>query len=289
MIRKSAALMKDNEEEIKVFLQKKNKMLKRGIILFCILALLALFVPLLSPWSCTDMNADIRNMSPNLQHFFGTDKFGRDLFVRTFYGARISLLVGILSALINGIFGICYGGFSGYSGKVVDILLMRVADIISSIPSLLYVILFTLVFGANEMSIILGLCISGWIETARIVRGEVIRLKNREFCIAAGLFGKGKLYIFFQHILPNAAGPVMINLTFLVPQAIFTEAFLSFMGVGISPPKASLGSLIQFSRSQMQTYPYQMIFPTLILVLFIVSMNLIGEGLKNMEKVREEE
>ncbi len=263
---------------------RKNQMLKIGIRVFCILTISALLIPMLSPWSCTEMNADIRNMHPNLQHFFGTDKFGRDLFVRTFYGVRISLMVGGVSAVLNGIFGICYGGIAGYSKRTVDLLLMRAADIISSIPSLLYVILFTLVFGANEKSIILGLCVSGWIETARIVRGEVIRLKGREFCVAAVLFGKGKLQIFFQHILPNAAGSVMVNLTFLVPHAIFTEAFLSFAGVGISPPAASLGTLIQSSRSQMQIYPYQMFFPAFILILLIVSMNFIGEGLKNKEK-----
>lgn len=258
---------------------KKNQMLRIGLWIFCILAISALFVPVLSPWSCTEMNADIRNMGPDLQHFFGTDKFGRDMFVRIFYGVRISLAVGGVSAVINGIFGICYGGISGYSKRTADLFFMRAADVVSSIPSLLYVILFTLVFGANEISIILGLCVSGWIETARIVRGEVIRLKDREFCIAARLSGRGKLQIFLQHILPNAAGPVMVNLTFLIPQAILTEAFLSFAGVGISPPAVSLGTLIRSSRSQMQIYPYQMFFPTLILILLIVSMNLIGEGL----------
>lgn len=260
---------------------RKNQMLKIGIWIFCILTIAAFLVPMFSPWSYTEMNPDIRNMHPDLRHFFGTDKFGRDLFVRTFYGVRISLTVGGISAALNGIFGICCGGIAGYSGRTVDILFMRTADIVSSIPSLLYVILFTLVFGTNEKSIILGLCVSGWIETARIVRGEVIRLKSREFCIAAALFGKGKLQIFLQHILPNAAGPVMVNLTFLVPYAIFTEAFLSFAGVGISPPAASLGTLIQSSRSQMQIYPYQMFFPTLILILLIVSMNFIGEGLSD--------
>lgn len=261
---------------------RENRMLKTGIGVFVILAISALLVPMLSPWTCTEMHAEIRNMHPDLQHFFGTDKFGRDLFVRTFYGVRISLVIGVASAVLNGVFGICYGGLAGYGKRTADILLMRAADVVSSIPSLLYVILFTLVFGANETSIILGLCVSGWIETARIVRGEVIRLKSREFCIAAGLFGRGKFQIFMKHILPNAAGPVMVNLTFLIPQAIFTEAFLSFVGVGISPPAASLGTLIQSSRSQMQTYPYQMLFPTVILILLMVSLNFIGEGLKNI-------
>lgn len=264
-------------EEVHV---RKNQMLKAGILIVCLLSLSAVFVPVVSPWSCTEMNADIRNMSPDFLHWFGTDKFGRDLFVRTFYGVRISLVIGGASAVLNGIFGICYGGIAGYSRRTIDILLMRAADIVSSIPSLLYVILLTLVLGANEASIILGVCVSGWVETARIVRGEVMRLKDREFCVAAGLSGKKKFQIFLQHILPNAAGAVMVNLIFLVPQAIFTEAFLSFVGVGISPPAASLGTLIQFARSQMQIYPYQMFFPTVILVLLVVSLNLIGEGLK---------
>lgn len=260
---------------------KKNKMFCTGVVLFVILAVAAWLVPHFSQWSCTDMYPEFRNMGPNPDHLFGTDKFGRDLFVRVFYGARISLTIGIISAAINGFVGICYGALAGYGGRYLDMLLMRIADVLVSIPSMLYVILIMLVVGTDEKSIILGLCISGWIDTARIVRGEVLRMKEQEFCIAARLLGKGKGSIFFHHILPNASNLIIVNLTFLIPQAIFTEAFLSFVGIGMKAPQASLGTLIQASRSQMRVHPYQMIFPTLVLCLLIVSTNLIGEGWKH--------
>lgn len=267
---------------------KKNKMFCTGVVLFVILAATAWLVPHFSKWSCTDMYPEFRNMGPNLDHLFGTDKFGRDLFVRVFYGARISLTIGIASAAINGFVGICYGALAGYGGRYLDMLLMRTADVLVSIPSMLYVILIMLVVGTDEKSIILGLCISGWIDTARIVRGEVLRMKEQEFCIAARLLGKGKGSIFFHHILPNASNLIIVNLTFLIPQAIFTEAFLGFVGIGMKAPQASLGTLIQASRSQMRVHPYQMFFPTLVLCLLIVSMNLIGEGWKHRINGRKE-
>ena len=176
----------------------------------------------------------------------------------------------------------------GMTGKTADNILMRIADIVASVPSLLYVILIMMVLGANEVSILVGLCISGWIETARIVRGEVMRIKEREFVLASRLAGAGPLRIFLTHLLPNAAGPIVVSLTFLVPQAIFTEAFLSFMGVGIPAPRASLGTMIQAARSQIFVHPYQMLIPTAVLCILILSLNLIGAGLEAKIRRRRE-
>lgn len=265
---------------------RKNKMFLTGAVLLCILMAVSWIVPQLLPWSSTEMHADIRNMGMSKEHFFGTDKFGRDLFVRVCYGTRLSLFIGGASALLNGIFGILYGGIAGYAGRSVDMILMRLADILVSIPSLLYVILIMLIFGADERSILLGLCVSGWIDTARLVRGEVMRLKEREFCIASRLFGAGSFQVFFRHILPNAAGPVIVNLTYLIPQSIFTETFLSFVGIGIPAPAASLGTLIQASRSQMQVYPYQMFLPVFVLCVLILALNMMGAGLEACIKNR---
>lgn len=259
---------------------KKNYMFIVGMVLLCTLALLAVAVPLFSSQSYSDQNADLRNLGTAAAHLFGTDKFGRDIFVRVWYGTRISLLIGIGSVCICGILGILAGSAAGFAGGAVDMLVMRTADIIDAIPSLLYVILITLTFGANVGSILLGICISGWIELARIVRGEVLRLKAQEFCAASRLAGAGSARILFRHLLPNAAGPVIVNLTFFIPKAIFTEAFLSFVGVGISAPAASLGTLIQEARSQMRMYPSQMICPIVVLSLLILSLNLIGTGLE---------
>lgn len=265
-----------------------NRLFLTGLVLLVLLALLAVLVPALSPYSHTGQNAEIQNAAVSFAHPFGTDKFGRDIFVRVWYGARISLTVGIGSALICGVIGILFGSAAGYAGGRKDMLLMRAADVIDAIPSLLYVILITLVMGANVGSILFGICISGWIDLARIVRGEVQRLKTREFCTAARLAGAGTGRILFKHLLPNAAGPVIVNLTFMIPKAIFTEAFLSFVGVGISAPVASLGTLIQDARSQMQVYPSQMLFPILILCILILSMNFMGAGLEQSVRQIEE-
>lgn len=255
-------------------------MLMVGILLLCLLTLLAVMVPMFSVQSYSEQNAEIRNLGSSVMHPFGTDKFGRDIFVRVWYGTRISLVIGIGSTCICGILGILAGAAAGYIGGIADLLLMRIADIIDAIPSLLYVILITLTFGANVGSILFGICISGWIPIARIVRGEVMRLKSQEFCAASRLAGADTKRILLKHLLPNAAGPIIVNLTFFIPKAIFTEAFLSFVGVGISAPAASLGTLIQDARSQMRVYPSQMLYPILVLCLLIFSLNLIGTGLE---------
>ncbi len=170
---------------------RKNEKITVGLILLLLCIFLAVLVPALSPWTSTEMHADIRNQGISFSHPFGTDKFGRDLFVRVWCGVRISLCVGLASALLNGALGVLYGAASGYAGKTADNILMRIADIVASVPSLLYVILIMMVLGANEVSILVGLCISGWIETARIVRGEVMRIKEREFVLASRLGDSG--------------------------------------------------------------------------------------------------
>lgn len=249
--------------------------------------MLSILVPLLSPYSYETQNADLRNMHASMSHFFGTDKFGRDLFVRVWFGTRISLVVGMGSAGICGMIGVIYGSVAGYAGGPMDMLLMRLADIIDAIPSLLYVILIMLVMGANVGSILLGICISGWIELARIVRGEIRKLKAMEYCTAARMAGVKTGRLLRRHLLPNGAGPMIVNITFLIPKAIFTEAFLSFVGVGIAAPVASLGTLISDARSQMQVYPFQMLYPIAVLCILILSVNLIGAGLE--QAVRREE
>ena len=266
----------------------KNSCVLIGMGILTVLFLLALFVPILSPYSYETQNADIRNIPASFAHLFGTDKFGRDLFVRVWFGTRISLMVGIGSACICGVIGVLYGSVAGYAGGRIDMLLMRMADIIDAIPSLLYVILIMLVMGANVGSILLGICISGWIELARIVRGEIRKLKAMEFCTAARMAGVKAGRLLGKHLLPNAAGPIIVNLTFLIPKAIFTEAFLSFVGVGIAAPVASLGTLISDARSQIQIYPSQMLYPIAVLCILILSVNLIGTGLEQGAR-REEE
>ena len=258
----------------------RNKWVVTGSILLGVMILFAVFAPLLSEWSYMEQNAAAGNSLPSADHLFGTDKFGRDIFVRVWYGTRLSLEIGIVSALMSGMIGICYGGIAGYAGGKTDLILMRFVDILDSIPSLLYVILIMLVLGSGVRSVILGICVSGWTDTARIVRGEVLRLKKQEFCLAAKLSGAGFFHILVRHLLPNASGSIIVNLTFLIPKAIFTESFLSFIGVGIAAPAASLGTLIQDARNQMQIYPYQMLYPMLALCVLVLAVNLIGFGME---------
>lgn len=258
----------------------RRKLLVYGIILG-VWVLLAVLVPLLWPFSYSEQNADIRNQAFSLTHWFGTDRFGRDLFARVWYGAGISLLVGVSSALINGILGILAGAFSGWLGGAADMILMRIGDVISSIPSMIYVILIMLAAGSGPGSIILGLCVAGWVDMSRIVRGEILRLKETDFACAAKMEGLSSMRILFRHLLPNAAGPILVNLIFLIPQAVFTESFLSFLGVGIAAPAASLGTIIQEARSQMVLYPWQMACPLVVLCVMLLCLNAVGSVLED--------
>lgn len=257
-----------------------SKMAAAGCVILFVWMILAIAVPLFWPWSYSEQNAQIQNQAISAVHWFGTDRFGRDLFARVWYGAGLSLVIGISSTLINGVIGVIYGAISGYAGKKLDMVLMRIADIISAIPSMLYVILITLVMGSGVGSMILGLCVAGWIGMARIVRGEIVSLKKLEYAEAARMEGISPMRILVRHLLPNAAGPVIVNLIFLVPQAIFTEAFLSFLGVGLSAPAASLGTIIQEARSQMILYPYQMICPLVVLCVMILALNMVGTAIE---------
>ena len=253
----------------------KSKYSRLGICILLVLTFFTVLVPFLPFYEPVTQNADLRNAGSSLMHLFGTDKFGRDIFSRVWYGAGISMKVGILASLISSIVGLLYGGIAGFAGKKTDMIRMQAADIVDSIPSLLYVILFMLLFGASVKTVILGICISGWTRMARVVRGEILRLKEMDYILAARLEGSGAMRILIKQMLPNLKEKVILNAVLLVPEAIFTEAFLSFLGVGIAAPAASLGTLIQEARSQMQIYPTQMMWPVLVLVLLIFSLNLI--------------
>ncbi len=254
-----------------------------GYTILAVWILLAVLVPLFCPWSFSEQNGEIRNQGPSLAHWFGTDKLGRDLFARVWYGAGISLFIGAVSAAINGGIGIVYGAVAGYLGKRTDMLLMRAADIIDSIPSMLYVILISQAAGSGPGSIILGLCVSGWIGMARTVRGEILRLKTIDFAAAAKMERIPGYRILLRHLLPNAAGPIAVNFLFLIPQAVFTEAFLSFLGVGLEAPAASLGTIIQEARSQMLLYPYQMIWPLVVLCAMMLALNGVATAMEKRQ------
>lgn len=260
---------------------KKDPLAMIGFVVITIMILLAIFGPIIRPYTYDGQDYTAINQTPNAIHWFGTDKFGRDLFVRIAYGARISLTVGFAAAAINMVIGVLYGGISGYAGGMTDMIMMRIVDIINAIPSLLVIILVMVFLGANMKSILIALCLTYWIGTARQVRGQILSIKNQDFALAAKVVGESNFRILLHHLVPNSMGPIIVTVTFLIPQAIFYEAFLSFIGIGISVPVASWGTLANDSLANMNMYPHLMLFPTLAISLTMFALNFIGDGLRD--------
>ncbi|RGS80098.1 ABC transporter permease [Coprococcus sp. AF21-14LB] len=217
----------------------------------------------------------------NKTYLLGTDGLGRDLFIRIVYGARISLLVGFFAAFINFVVGVFYGAIAGYFGGAVDNIMMRVIDVLDSIPMTLYVILIMVVVGPGITSIILALGLTFWVKMARIVRGQVLTLKQQEFVKAAIVTGADTKRIIIKHLIPNMMGPIMVNIAMQIPSAIFNEAFLSFVGLGISAPMASWGTLCNDALAGIYVYPYQMVFPAIAISVTILTFNLFSDGLRD--------
>jgi oligopeptide transport system permease protein len=252
-----------------------------GLIVLSIITLAAIFGPMLSPYTYNTQDLSNGNKSPSMEHICGTDKFGRDIFTRILYGARISLSIGIVAALISSFIGVIYGGIAGYAGGRTDIAMMRVVDILISLPSLLYTILIMMFLGTNMRSILIAICFSAWIGTARVVRSQVLTLKNREYVLAARLCGANDRQILVRHLIPNAIGPTIVSTAFIVPTAIFNEAFLSFLGIGIQVPMASWGTLANEAIPMLREYPYQMVFPVLAISVTMFALNFIGDGMRD--------
>ena len=252
-----------------------------GLTVIILIVGLAVFGPVFSPYEYDAQDFMVSNEPPSLEHWFGTDMFGRDLFVRVMYGARISLSVGFVASIISLCIGVIYGGISGFAGGKADSLMMSIVDVIYSVPTMIYVILLMVVVGPGLRSIFITLGISYWAPMARIVRAEVLRLKNEEFVLAARVLGASPSRILLRHLIPNAMGPVLVTLTFSIPGAIFTEAFLSFVGLGVSAPMASWGVLSSDAVGSLAIYPYQLFFPAGAISITILAFNFLGDGLRD--------
>ncbi len=218
----------------------------------------------------------------NKTYILGTDALGRDLLIRVIYGARISLLIALIATLANFVIGVLYGGVSGFAGGKVDLIMMRIVDIISAIPLTLYVILIMVLMGAGLQSIIVALSSVYWVGMARIVRGQVLALKEQEFILAARTTGISTVRILLKHILPNAMGVIVVTATMLIPSAIFLESFLSFIGLGVSAPMASWGTLCSDALEALRSFPYQLFIPAMAICITMFAFNFLGDGLRDV-------
>ena len=261
----------------------RNKAAVVSMVLLGVITLMAIFAPYLSSHSFDEIYWDRIQAPPDFAngHWFGTDGNGRDLFVRTLYGARISLMVGILATGVSLVIGMTYGAVAGFIGGRTDNIMMRFVDIMYSLPFLFFVILLMVVFGRNIFLIFVALGAVEWLTMARIVRGQTLSIKQREFIEAAQAAGVSRPTIIVRHVIPNVMGPVVVYVTLTVPQVILTESFLSFLGLGVQEPMTSWGVLISEGARLMEIAPWMLIYPAIFLAATLFCFNFIGDGLRD--------
>lgn len=305
--RESVSFMRDAMRRL-----VKNRMAMVCLVILIVITLIAIFVPMFYPYSYTQQDVTGKYLQPFeysrkeqarisagesvFPHIMGTDNLGRDYCIRVIYGTRISLMVGFISALIVVIIGILYGSISGYFGGRVDLIMMRIVDIIYSLPDVLIVILLSVAIkdvvstskselivklGAGMISIFIVFGLLYWVGMARQVRGQILSIKEQEYVLAARAMGASPAHIIMKHMIPNCVSVIIITAAMQIPSAIFTESFLSFVGMGVSMPMPSLGSLASDARSGLVSYPYMLLFPALMIFLIVLSFNLLGNGLRD--------
>jgi oligopeptide transport system permease protein len=254
------------------------------------LALLALLAPALSPWAYDSLDWQHLAQPPGLTaaHWFGTDRLGRDLFVRTLYGLRLSLVISVLASVVSLVIGVSWGAAAAFAGGRTDGWMMRFVDVLYSLPYLFVVIILTTLFERGSLAVLLvALGAVGWLTTARIVRAQTLALMRREYMEAARAAGLPPVTILLRHVVPNVLGPVVVYATLVVPQMILFESFLSFLGLGVQEPHASLGNLISVGAQEMESAPWMLLLPAALLVALLVCLNLLGDGLRDAFDPRE--
>ncbi len=261
----------------------RNKAAVASMIILALITLLAIFGPLVSPHPYDEIYWDVMGIPPTLEsaHWFGTDSIGRDLFVRTMYGARVSLMVALLATTVSLLIGVVYGATAGYAGGRTDNLMMRFVDIMYSMPFMFFVIILMVIFGRNIFLIFVALGAVEWLTMARIVRGQALNVKNQEFIEAAVASGVSTGAIIVRHVIPNVLGPVIVYLTLTIPQVILIESFLSFLGLGVQEPLTSWGVLISDGAKEMETAPWMLVIPAAFLAATLFCFNFIGDGLRD--------
>lgn len=260
---------------------KNNSPAMLGFYLLIFLCLMAIFGPIISPYTYYEIHLPQINLPPCGEYIFGTDELGRDIFTRICWGARISLFIGIMAALLDLIVGVAIGSIAGAWGGRTDEIAMRIADSMHSIPHLLIVIMLMVVMGSGITTILVALTITGWIGMARIVRGQIVQLKVLDFIKASEALGASKMRILLRHFIPNVMGPIIVTMTLTIPSAIFTEAFLSFLGLGVQAPIASWGTMASDGLPAMRYFPWRLFFPAGFISLTMLCFNLLGDGVRD--------
>lgn len=260
---------------------KMNKVAVIALGVLIVLILMCVFAPMFSQYEYETLS-EARNTGPSAEHWFGTDKLGRDMWTRVWIGGRVSIVIGLVGALISMFIGCIYGGIAAYFGGMVDTIMMRIVEVLIAVPYMIIVILMSVVLGSSNMgTLLLAMCITGWCGTARFVRSEMLRIKSEEFTLAAQLLGVSAWKIVTRHFIPNTMSIIIVNITFSIPSYIFSEAFLSYLGLGIQPPGTSWGALASAAQSSFTFYPYLLAFPVLMIALTMLCFTLIGEGLRD--------
>lgn len=260
---------------------KRNRVAMGSLFVLGLVVAFSVIAPAVSNYGYADTDFVNTYAMPSKDHWFGADALGRDLWTRVWVGGRISLLIGVVSAFLNLIVGSLYGGIAGYLGGRADDIMMRVVEVIYGLPDLLLLILLMLVLGSGLDTIIIALAVLNWVGMARLVRGQVLQLKAQEFVLAARTLGAAPLRIIIKHLIPNAMGPILVSITFTVPGAIFFEAFLSFIGLGVSAPMASWGVLANEGRQEILSYPHMLVYPAFAIAITMLAFTLFGDGLRD--------
>jgi len=260
---------------------RKNKGAILGLVMVVMITALALLAPVIYDYE-TDViaqNLKIRLQPPSREHWFGTDDMGRDIFTRVCYGGRISILIGFLCTIVMFVIGSTLGALAGLKGGWVDNLIMRFAEVIGNLPYLIIVVILTMVMGRSIFAIVLAMSITSWVGTCRMVRGQILQLKELDYIEAATALGADTARVIFKHLLPNALGIIMVDITMSIPGFIFGEAFLSYVGLGVRPPETSWGALASAGQQQLMFHPHVLFFPCLMIVLTTLAFHLVGDGL----------
>jgi len=266
---------------------RRNRLAVLGAVIIISLALASIIVPLISPYEFDEQNLNAVLEGPSHAHLLGTDGLGRDVFTRLFYGARTSLAVGIFVQLIVLAIGLPIGALAGYAGGRVDNLLMRFVDIVYAFPDLLLIILIRAILGGSIYMIFLAIGLVAWVNVARLVRGQILTLKQRDFATAARAMGGSGPYITVRHLLPNSLGPIIVLITFGIPRAIFAEAALSYIGIGVKPPTPSWGTMIYNGYQNIFGAPYLVVFPAIAVGILMLAFTFLGDGLRDALDPRE--